>query len=174
MSTSAVPALPRHSGALAALRARPEQAQQLGLAAFFMLEIFFFTLITPDFLSGSNLFSVGRAVTILAIVAVGATFGLISGALDLSVASVIALAGTVATKLAVQGWPPVTIILAALAVGLIVGTVNGLVVVKLRVNPIVATLAIQLPRIARMRWAGAPISSSPRKRMEPPPCQATG
>ena len=142
MSTPALPARPRHAGALEQLRARPEEAQQLGLAAFLLIEIAFFALITPDFLSGSNLFNIGRAVTILAIVAVGATFGLISGALDLSVASVIALAGTVATKLAVQGWPPATIILAALAVGLIVGTINGLVVVKLRVNPIVATLAM--------------------------------
>ena len=44
--------------------------------------------------------------------------------------------------MAEQGWPVETIVLAALAVGLIVSIVNGVVVVKLRVNPIVATLAM--------------------------------
>jgi len=142
VSAPAVPARTTPSRTLELLRARPEEAQQLGLATFLVLEIALFTLISPDFISGSNIFSIGRAVTILAIVSVGATFGLISGALDLSVASVIALAGTVATKLAEQGWPTETIVVAALAVGLTVGVVNGLVVVKLRVNPIVATLAM--------------------------------
>ena len=125
-----------------AVRARSGEMQQVGLAAFLGLEIVVFTVITPSFLSASNFFDIGRAIAILAIVSVGATFGLISGAIDLSVASVVALAGTVATQLALQGSPTPVLIVMALLVGLSIGLINGLVVVKLRVNPIVATLAM--------------------------------
>ena len=125
-----------------AIRARPNEVQQLGLISFLALEIVVFTIITPSFFSGNNFFDIGRAVAILAIVSVGATFGLISGAIDLSVASVVALSGTVATQLALQGWPTPALIVMALLSGLAIGLVNGFVVVKLRVNPIVATLAM--------------------------------
>lgn len=124
------------------LRSNSESVQQVGLAAFLVVEIVFFTLIAPGFLSGGNFLNIGTSVSILAIVAVGATFGLISGAIDLSVASVIALSGTVATQMALQGWPLPTLLVAGLLVGLAVGLTNGFVVVKLRVNPIVATLAM--------------------------------
>jgi ribose/xylose/arabinose/galactoside ABC-type transport system permease subunit len=129
-------------GLLAGLRTGSTNVQQLGLLAFLAIEILFFTVVTPSFLSASNFFDIGRAIAILAIVAVGATFGLISGAIDLSVASVVALAGTVATQLALQGWPTPILIAAALLVGAAIGLTNGLVVVKLRVNPVVATLAM--------------------------------
>ena len=124
------------------VRARPTQTQQLGLVAFLIIEIAVFTIITPSFFSGNNFFDIGRAVAILAIISVGATFGLISGAIDLSVASVVALSGTVATQLALQGWPIPSVVVMALLTGLAIGLANGFVVVKLRVNPIVATLAM--------------------------------
>jgi ribose/xylose/arabinose/galactoside ABC-type transport system permease subunit len=124
------------------LRSRGTEVQQLALLAFLVFEIVVFTIITPSFFSGSNFLNIGTAISILLIVSVGATFGLISGAIDLSVASVVALAGTVATQLALQGWQTPWLILAALLVGLGIGLTNGFVVVKLRVNPIVATLAM--------------------------------
>ncbi len=113
-----------------------------GLALFLGLEVAVFAVMAPDFLSPTNLLNAGRALAILAIVATGATFGLISGALDISVGSVIALSGTVATLTLMDGAPAVVAIGAGIAVGLAVGTANGLVVVVLRVNPIIATLAM--------------------------------
>jgi ribose transport system permease protein len=114
----------------------------MGLLAFLALEVAYFALTTSEFLTLDNLLNAGRAVAILAIVSVGATFGLISGALDISIGSVIALAGVVSTKLTVAGWAAPLAILAAVVVGMFAGLVNGLNVVKLRVNPIVATLAM--------------------------------
>jgi ribose transport system permease protein len=113
-----------------------------GLALFLALEMAFFAVMTPDFMDPTNLLNAGRALAILAIVATGATFGLISGALDISVGSVIALSGTVATLTLMDGTPAVVAIGAGIAVGLAVGTANGLIVVALRVNPIIATLAM--------------------------------
>jgi len=110
--------------------------------AFLALEVLYFSVTTSGFLTPENLLNMGRALAILAVVSVGATFGLISGALDISIASVIALGGTVATQLDHQGWTVLVPILAAIVAGLLVGVTNGLVVVRLRVNPIVATLAM--------------------------------
>jgi ribose transport system permease protein len=127
---------------LGALTGGRHFSPRLGLVAFLLLEIIAFTMVTGDFLTASNMFNTGRAVAILSIVAVGATFGLISGALDLSIGSVIALGGTVATHIAIQGWPVGIAVAGAVAAGLLVGFTNGFVVVKLRVNPIIATLAM--------------------------------
>lgn len=116
--------------------------QTTGLLVFLALEVAFFFLTESAFLTLDNLLSIGRAVAILAIVSVGATFGLISGALDISIGSVLALAAVVSTKLTVEGWSTPAAILSAVLTGLVAGLVNGVNVVKLRVNPIVATLAM--------------------------------
>jgi len=78
----------------------------------------------------------------LAIISVGATFGLISGALDISIGSVIALGATVGTQVIILGQPAVVAVAAAILVGAAAGFVNGVNVAKLRVNPIIATLAM--------------------------------
>jgi ribose transport system permease protein len=121
---------------------RVDLGRHAGLIAFLGLEAAFFAATTPGFLTPENLLNMGRALAILAVVAIGATFGLISGALDISIGSVIALGGTTATQVDHAGWPVAIAILVAVGVGLGVGLVNGLTVVKLRVNPIVATLAM--------------------------------
>jgi ribose transport system permease protein len=127
---------------LASLPGASDLGRHAGLLVFLALEMSFFGLTTAGFLTPANLLNMGGALAILAIVSVGATFGLISGALDISIGSVIALGGTVATQLEHHGWPLPMTIGAAVLVGLGVGIANGLVVVRLRVNPIVATLAM--------------------------------
>jgi len=67
---------------------------------------------------------------------------IVSGGIDLSVGSTIALTG-VATALALhRSWPPVIAILAAIVLGGLVGMVNGLVITRLRVVPFIATLGM--------------------------------
>ena len=112
------------------------------LGLVIVVELVVFTAAAPRFLSTTNLLNTGRATAVLMIVAVGATFGLISGALDISVGSVMALAGTIGTQLVIAGYPAALAIAAAIGSGVAVGLVNGFVVVKLRVNPLVATLGM--------------------------------
>jgi ribose transport system permease protein len=136
---------PRHSQGITASIAgviRSEIGLRAGLIAFLAAEIVVFALVSEEFLSPGNVLNAGRAVAILAIVSVGATFGLISGALDISIGSVIALGATVGTQLVVAGQPALVSIVAAILVGGAAGTVNGVNVAKLRVNPIIATLAM--------------------------------
>jgi ribose transport system permease protein len=101
-----------------------------------------FGVLAPNFLSGSNLFNVAGAVATLAIVAAAQTAVLISGGFDLSVGSVAAVASVATAQvLAVSGSEPLANV-AALGFGAFVGLVNGLVITRLRVNPLIATLAM--------------------------------
>jgi ribose transport system permease protein len=94
------------------------------------------------FLSLSNLRIVLSQTVIVAIGAVGMTIIIVSGGIDLSPGSVIALTG-VACALALQrGWPPSLALAVAVAAGGMVGLVNGLAITTLRVVPFIATLGM--------------------------------
>lgn len=115
---------------------------------------------TPHFLTVSNLLNVLEQTAINAIVAVGMTFVIISGGIDLSVGSVLALSG-IALGNALQAGAPVPLAIAlALAVGLACGVVNGLLVTFGRLPPFIATLGMMsVARGAALMLAeGRPIS----------------
>jgi len=109
------------------------------------LVILVFAILTgapAQYLSMPNLRIVLAQTVIVAIGAVGMTMIIVSGGIDLSVGSTIALTG-VATALALnRSWPPMTAILAAIVLGGLVGMVNGLVITRLRVVPFIATLGM--------------------------------
>lgn len=106
-----------------------------GIAAFFAYG-------SERFLTSSNLLNVALQTSIIAIVAIGMTFTILTAGIDLSVGSVMALSGALAAGLAVrQELGTVVGILLALAAGGGVGLVNGLLIVKGKMPPFVATLA---------------------------------
>ena len=79
----------------------------------------------------------------MGIVAVGMTFVMVTGGIDLSVGSVIAVSGVLGAKLMVEmSFHPVAAILCTLALGTLLGLVNGLIVVKLDIPPLIATLGM--------------------------------
>jgi ribose transport system permease protein len=115
---------------------------------------------TPHFLTVSNLLNVLEQTSINAIVAVGMTFVIISGGIDLSVGSVLALSG-IALGSALQAGEAVPVAIAlALAVGLGCGLVNGGLVTFGRLPPFIATLGMMsVARGAALMLAeGRPIS----------------
>lgn len=101
----------------------------------------FFSTQSPYFFGVKNLMNIGRAVAIRGVVAAGLTLVMISGGLDLSVASVMAASGMLAATLVTKGSPIWVAILAALALGATLGAFNGLLITKVHINPIIATLA---------------------------------
>lgn len=107
-----------------------------------VVEMFVFALLLPDFWTLRNLLNTSRANSVLAIVAVGVTFGLISGAIDISVGSVIALSGVVAGELLGLGLPAPLAALGAVATGVLVGFSNGFFVTRFRVHPLIVTLGM--------------------------------
>ncbi|MEH3034006.1 MAG: sugar ABC transporter permease YjfF [Aeromicrobium erythreum] len=77
----------------------------------------------------------------LVVLAVGMTFVILTGGIDLSVGSVVALSTMVAASTLQAGWPPVLTVLAVLATGTVIGLGHGVVIHYLGIQPFIATLA---------------------------------
>lgn len=123
-----------------------------------------FALTTPIFLRPSNLINVARQVSILGTAAVGTTFLMVAGGIDLSVGSNLALSGIVTALFMNQFDLPVPIaITAGLLVALMVGLINALLVIHVRVPPLIVTLAMMtaLRGIGYVITGGIPIYSFP-------------
>ncbi|MGE3805842.1 MAG: ABC transporter permease [Gemmataceae bacterium] len=115
----------------------------LGMLLVLGLLILFFSTTTRNFWSASNFSTIANQVPVAIVLAVGMTFVLIVGGIDLSVGSVLALAGAVAGVCLVK-WNlgvPVAL-LAALLVGLACGAVNGLIVTVGRIPSFIVTLGM--------------------------------
>jgi ribose/xylose/arabinose/galactoside ABC-type transport system permease subunit len=114
-------------------------------------------ILTPHFVSWSNLWNVGRQVTTTIWVAMGMTFVIATRGIDLSVGSIMALSSVVLSMLLPAGILPA--LGGALAVGTMVGFVNGFLVTRLGILPIIVTLAtaISLRGVAQILVEGSPI-----------------
>ena len=98
-------------------------------------------VLNPAFLSAENLSSIVVQSMFVLVIAVGMTFVLTAGAIDLSVGSVLGLSGGMTMLLLSLGLPTAIAVLAGLAVGLLCGLVNGLLVTVLRLSDFIVTLA---------------------------------
>jgi ribose transport system permease protein len=116
------------------------ETRELTLATLIVAIIAGMSLASPFFLSLANFRAIAIGLAPTAIIAIGMTVLLASGGFDLSVGSVLALASTIAALLLIMGVPIVLAVVAALLLGVVIGLVNGLVVTKIGVNPLVATL----------------------------------
>ncbi|MCX7938980.1 MAG: hypothetical protein N2545_06035, partial [Thermoflexales bacterium] len=105
------------------------------------LLIVFFAVVNRNFLTIGNMLDVLRAVSILAIVAIGLTVTVVVGGIDASVGATTGLAVMLSTALMViwraQWW---LAILVSLAAGLLVGLLNAFLVIRLRIPDLLATL----------------------------------
>ncbi|WP_455274631.1 ABC transporter permease [Rhizobium herbae] len=112
--------------------------------------IAFFSIFAPNFLSTANIILMSKHVALNAFLAMGMTFVIITGGIDLSVGSIVGLCGMVAGGLILNGidlqigytmyFNVVEVCLITLAVGVVIGAVNGLLITKLNVAPFIATL----------------------------------
>lgn len=124
---------------LAALRSWFGRQQALGPAIAVVIELVVFSLMAPGFLSVANLINISLQTAITGILAVGMTLVILTGGIDLSIGSVVALTGVTAAFVA--GVNGMLALPAALAVGLGVGAITGLLVAGFQVAPFVVTLA---------------------------------
>jgi ribose transport system permease protein len=134
------------------LLARANLQQSLGLVLLFILA----TIISPRqrgtgmiiFLSGANLSDILRQVSENGIIALGMTFVILTGGIDLSVGSILALSATFTAKMLTE-WKPAlswpieiaAIILMALFITTAFGALQGTLIAKLKVQPFIITLA---------------------------------
>ena len=108
----------------------------LGLLVIFVI----FSLLSPYFLTEQNLINVLQQSSINGCIAVGMTLVIISGGIDLSVGSTAALSAVVGASLMVLGLPVPLAIVAAAAVGMAAGLVNGAMVAYAGLQPFIVTL----------------------------------
>lgn len=106
------------------------------------LLVLFLTLRLDFFFTTTNLLTIVQFSSVTFVVATGFTLVLIGGGLDLSIGSGMMMVGVVFGKLFVAGVPLVLAFAIGLLVGGVIGCVNGLIITKLRINPLVATLAM--------------------------------
>ena len=112
----------------------------------------FFSIAAPNFLSTANLILMSKHVALNAFLAMGMTFVIITGGIDLSVGSIVGLCGMVAGYLVLNGidlqigytiyFNVFEIALITLAVGILIGAVNGVLITRLNVAPFIATLGV--------------------------------
>jgi ribose transport system permease protein len=100
------------------------------------------TLVSPEFLTGNNLANLARQVAIFGILAIGQLMVILTGGIDLSVGSILGLAGAVTAQLLVSGVPIIPAILIGVVVGAVLGLANGVLVTRFKLPPFIATLGM--------------------------------
>lgn len=119
-------------------------------------------VLKPQFLTAGNLINVARQISLNGILAVGVTYVLLTGGVDLSLGSVVALTGVIAATFAHPGdWPVMVPLLAGILTGVGCGAVNGVVVTRGRVAPFIVTLGMMtIARgLALILSGGKPVSN---------------
>ncbi len=143
IETDARPAAATHrAGGLESLR-RLGRMQESGLLLVLLAICVVLTVLTSDFLTHGNLFILSRQIALAMIIAIGMTFVILTGGIDLSVGSVVALSSVTIGYVAITLNAPIVLtILAGLAVGLVVGTLNGVLTVRTGVPSFIITLGM--------------------------------
>ncbi|ANL33136.1 ABC transporter permease [Rhizobium phaseoli] len=111
-----------------------------GLAGALIVLIIAASLISPHFLNPINILNVLRQVALYGILGIGMTFVILTKGIDLSVGSIVALVGVTGAVLMEQGMPIPLMVLICLAIGALVGCVNGFGISFFRIPAFIMTL----------------------------------
>jgi ribose transport system permease protein len=125
-----------------------------GIALFLLLLYAALLLSTEQESWGENNYNLARRIGLYGLVTLGAGVLIISGGIDLSIGSVVALGATFMVVLLRQGVGPLPAMLATLGVGCLIGLLHGLLVTKLRVQAFVVTLCGLFIYRGLARWLG--------------------
>ncbi len=115
---------------------------ELTIVVAFIVIAVFLALTTPTFLTTANVLSILLATSLIGVVAMGETFVIVTGGIDLSLGSVVAFTG-VATGLLLHSHVPVAgAVAGGILLGAACGAFNGFAVTVLNMNPFIVTLAV--------------------------------
>ncbi|MEV6986737.1 ABC transporter permease [Sphaerisporangium sp. NPDC051017] len=114
-------------------------ARQAGLVGVIVVLVLGFGLARPLFLDGGNLINVLLQSSVVGVLALGQTFVLITGGIDLSIGSTVAMAAVVSGLLS-HAVPAPVAILGGIAVGALAGLANGLLITMTKITPFIITL----------------------------------
>jgi rhamnose transport system permease protein len=121
-------------------RLRPLLRWESGLAVVVALIVIIGSQLSSAFLSGNNLFNLGLSNGEVAIMTLPMTLIIISGEIDLSVASILGMASALLGYLWAKGWPMPAIFAVIAVAGIAAGAINGLLVTRLRLPSLAVTI----------------------------------
>jgi len=119
-----------------------KRGQETGLLVVLAAMVVAMAIASPFFLKPDNLFNVLRGMSTIGIVAIGMTMVVVTGGIDLSVGSLLAVTGMLAARLMFEGIHPALAVTAGLGFGLFLGAVNGMIITKVGVNAFIVTLGM--------------------------------
>lgn len=115
--------------------------KRLGPVLALIILFIIVTLLNPNFLKFNNLLNLLRQVSINALIAFGMTFVIITGGIDLSVGSILALSSAIVAYLMMYQVPPIIAVVIGILLGALLGSINGFIITKGKVVPFIATLS---------------------------------
>jgi len=118
----------------------PNVSRKLGIIASLLVLMVVFTILTDKFFSASNFLNILQQAAINLCVAVGMTFVIITGGIDLSVGSIMALNGMIMAMMMASGAAPGIAVIVGLLLGILFGAGNGLLIAGLKLQPFLVTL----------------------------------
>lgn len=138
--------------------------RELITAIALLVVVGIFTVINPEYIHGNNLLDIIDQTVINGLLAVGITFAILTGGIDLSVGSVLAIIIVVIGKFLVDGMDPLAGVTLGILVGFILGAINGLLITKMKLQPFIATLGtMSIYRgIAYTLTGGQPVLNIPK------------
>jgi len=123
-------------------RAPGEASGRIGLALVAMALVVLFSLLNQSFFAAENFIVIGVNSTSVLIAVLGTSALLIAGYVDLSIGSMVALIGIIVAKVAVATQDPVLAACTGLGLGFLLGLINGILVRRLSISPLIVTLAM--------------------------------
>ncbi|MDR2020903.1 MAG: ribose ABC transporter permease, partial [Treponema sp.] len=115
--------------------------QRFGLLAVILVIVVIMSLIKPVFLSGENILNVLRQVSINGILAIGITFVIMTGGIDLSIGSIVAVTAVLVGSFLEQGHSMAAAITAGMIGAVLFGILNGILISVSGLPPFIATLS---------------------------------
>lgn len=135
-----------------------------GLAIVLILFCVFLSIRNQNFIKLSNILNVLRQVSVYGILSAGMAFVIISGGIDLSVGAVAGIAGAIVAKAVTRdGMPFIPIVMISIALGGLIGCLNGTLISRTGIPPFVMTLGMQtsLRGLCYIICEGKPIGNLP-------------
>lgn len=119
------------------------RGDDIGIIIALIVLCIIMTILSPTFLTVNNLLNILQQIAVISIIAVGMTFVIIQGGIDLSVGSIVAFTGLIMAGLMKnEGWSVWLSILVGILVGIFLGFINGFLVAEIKLPPFIATLGM--------------------------------
>lgn len=132
---------------------------EYAIIVIFIVLFVVMSIFAPNFFTGNNMVNILRQVSISGICAVGMTFVMLTGGIDLSVGAILGVSGVLTAMMMLKGVPSLLASIIALALGVVIGGITGAIIHYIEIPPMIATLGTMtsLRGVAYLITGGTPV-----------------